>query len=303
MGAEQSVAGDARLPIIEVSDDGLEAGFRTDAHDEAEHLGIAALAALGIGIPDHTPDSLTEAAADGGEASTNPNAVVVRERLKEYKLEPTVLGEGAFGKVRLATGSDGHQVAVKLIKRDKLAPRTEELLAREVKHHELLRHANIVRLYTWIKTPTKYFLVMEYCPRGDLLGHLEKSGLLSDAEALSLFGQLLRTGGALAPRTRCFCSSASGAAPASAAAGTAKQFPFTVFRSKMGNLPLYIDYRGGGRTKVVTILRKYSGDAEALKTEVMRVCKTQHVNLWHGRMEVKGKHKQALSEWLQECGF
>jgi len=192
MGAEQSVAGDARLPIIEVSDDGLEAGFRTDAHDEAEHLGIAALAALGIGIPDHTPDSLTEAAADGGEASTNPNAVVVRERLKEYKLEPTVLGEGAFGKVRLATGSDGHQVAVKLIKRDKLAPRTEELLAREVKHHELLRHANIVRLYTWIKTPTKYFLVMEYCPRGDLLGHLEKSGLLSDAEALSLFGQLLR---------------------------------------------------------------------------------------------------------------
>ena len=60
-------------------------------------------------------------------------STVVRCRRDEKR----VLGEGAFAKVRLATSeSTGHAVAVKIIKRKKLNQRTEELLQREVKHHE-----------------------------------------------------------------------------------------------------------------------------------------------------------------------
>mmetsp|Transcript_625 Transcript_625/g.1688 ORF Transcript_625/g.1688 Transcript_625/m.1688 type:complete len:561 (+) Transcript_625:32-1714(+) len=183
MGNAES--GEARVPIIEVSDDGLEAGFRTDAHDEANLQAIAAAAALGM-----SPPAIANSSTN--MASIGPPTMLDRDQLNTYRLEPTVLGEGAFGKVRLATSTNGHQVAVKTIKRDKLAVRTETLLTREVKHHELLRQENIVRLYTWIKTPTKYYLVMEYCPKGDLLGYIEKKGALPDAEAKSLFGQLLR---------------------------------------------------------------------------------------------------------------
>ena len=70
--------------------------------------------------------------------------------LGDYRLEKVVLGEGAFGKVRLATSTrTSHRVAVKVIKRKKLNERAEILLQREVKHHEKVRPASkcIPRLY------------------------------------------------------------------------------------------------------------------------------------------------------------
>ena len=55
----------------------------------------------------------------------------------------------------------------------------------QVKHHERLRHPNIVRLYTWIKSPAKYYLVMECCGEGDLLKHLNQAGMLQDGAPIS----------------------------------------------------------------------------------------------------------------------
>ncbi len=116
-----------------------------------------------------------------------------RAYLSDYRLLKAELGEGAFGTVRLAqSATTGHQVAVKIIKRSKMRDRSELLLQREVKHHERLRHANVVRLYTWIKTPSRYYLVMEHCDRGDLLRHINASpSRLPDAEVRSLFRQLV----------------------------------------------------------------------------------------------------------------
>jgi len=115
-----------------------------------------------------------------------------RALLHEYQMTSTTLGEGGFGKVRLATSSrTGHQAAVKIVRRNKLNERAELLLKREVAYHEKLRHPNIVRLFTWIKTPSRYYLVMEYCDRGDLLQHINANDLLPTAEVRSLFSQLL----------------------------------------------------------------------------------------------------------------
>jgi len=115
-----------------------------------------------------------------------------RALLHEYQMTSTTLGEGGFGKVRLATSSrTGHQAAVKIVRRNKLNERAELLLKREVAYHEKLRHPNIVRLFTWIKTPSRYYLVMEYCDRGDLLQHINANNLLPTAEVRSLFSQLL----------------------------------------------------------------------------------------------------------------
>ena len=132
-------------------------------------------------------DSVGSASAEASEGHQP-----LMKELADYRLEKKVLGEGAFAKVRLATSeSTGHAVAVKIIKRKKLNQRTEELLQREVKHHERLRHANIVRLRCSIMTPTKYYLVMEYCPRGDLLQFVNTSGWLPDELARSLFRGLM----------------------------------------------------------------------------------------------------------------
>ena len=110
----------------------------------------------------------------------------------EYRLGGRVLGEGAFGKVRLATSiRTGHQVAVKIIKRKQMDERAELLLKREVDNHEKLRHTNIVRLHTWVRTPSKYYLVMEYCSLGDCLDYVNKAAPLTDVDARGLFKQLI----------------------------------------------------------------------------------------------------------------
>ena len=77
--------------------------------------------------------------------------------------------------------------------------------------------------------------------------------------------------------------------------------PFRVHRSRMGNLPVYSDTRSGG-SKVVTVLRKYQGDVNALSTSISQLCKSD-VQQFHGRIEVKGQHRETLKEWLAGLGF
>ena len=69
----------------------------------------------------------------------------------------------------------------------------------------------------------------------------------------------------------------------------------------MGNLPVYHDARIGG-SKKVTILRKYAGDVASLGRAVEAVCASP-VTMFHGRIEVKGKHGPKLRRWLTELGF
>lgn len=91
------------------------------------------------------------------------------------------------------------------------------------------------------------------------------------------------------------------AAGDAAAQDTATSHPFHVFRSRMGNLPVYTDIRNGN-TKKVTVVRKYSGDAIELGRRVEAVCQSP-VKVFHGRIEVKGHHKPQLVEWLESAGF
>ena len=69
----------------------------------------------------------------------------------------------------------------------------------------------------------------------------------------------------------------------------------------MGNLPVYTDFRNG-RNRKITIVRKYAGDVLALSREVERVCESP-VTRYHGRIEVKGLHKERLTNWLASLGF
>ena len=194
MGATQSTSSAADVPIVELkhnlSDDGALAGFATkdEALEDAtaamamlSPLGLIAAAARDMTAP--AESTTTEATQDGGAI-----------HLSDYRLEKKVLGEGAFGKVQLATSvSTQHQVAVKLIKRNALNARAEELLRREAKNHRTIRHAHVVRLYTCVVTPAKYYLVMEYCSGGDALRFLNAQGPtpIADATCRSLFRQLL----------------------------------------------------------------------------------------------------------------
>lgn len=76
---------------------------------------------------------------------------------------------------------------------------------------------------------------------------------------------------------------------------------FQVLRSRRGHLPIYTDFRAGGSRKV-TIVRKIAGDVQALGYELERVCESP-VTQFHGRLEVKGLHREKVKEWLWSLGF
>lgn len=78
-----------------------------------------------------------------------PNPAKSEQRIGAYKISRT-LGEGSFGKVKLATHSKtGQQVALKIIARKKLISRDMAgRVEREIEYLQLLRHPHIIKLYT-----------------------------------------------------------------------------------------------------------------------------------------------------------
>lgn len=72
------------------------------------------------------------------------------QRIGAYKVIRT-LGEGSFGKVRLAIhNGTGQKVALKIIARKKLISRDMAgRVEREIEYLQLLRHPHIIKLYVW----------------------------------------------------------------------------------------------------------------------------------------------------------
>jgi large subunit ribosomal protein L49 len=79
--------------------------------------------------------------------------------------------------------------------------------------------------------------------------------------------------------------------------------PFHVKRTAVGlQLPVYRDYRNG-RTRVLTILRRYRGDEEELRSEMSKVCEGKEVVIRPGRLEVSGDYSHEVKKWLTGLGF
>ncbi|KAH7358520.1 kinase-like domain-containing protein [Plectosphaerella cucumerina] len=121
----------------------------------------------------------------------------VRERIKTeqrigaYKVLKT-LGEGSFGKVKLAIhNGTGQQVALKIIARKKLISRDMAgRVEREIEYLQLLRHPHIIKLYTVIKTQNEIIMVLEYAG-GELFDYIVQNGRMKEAEARRFFQQMV----------------------------------------------------------------------------------------------------------------
>ncbi|XP_074850115.1 maternal embryonic leucine zipper kinase [Carettochelys insculpta] len=112
------------------------------------------------------------------------------EILKYYELYETV-GTGGFAKVKLGLHLlTGEKVAIKIM--DKLAlgddlPRVKT----EIDAMKNLSHQHICRLYHVIETAKKIFMVLEYCPGGELFDYIISKDRLSEEEARIFFRQIV----------------------------------------------------------------------------------------------------------------
>ncbi|KAF2973503.1 hypothetical protein GQX73_g229 [Xylaria multiplex] len=115
----------------------------------------------------------------------------IDQRIGAYNVIKT-LGEGSFGKVKLAVHrSTGQQVALKIIARKKLISRDMVgRVEREIEYLQLLRHPHIIKLYSVIKTQNEIIMVLEYAG-GELFDFIVSHGKLEEEQARRFFQQMI----------------------------------------------------------------------------------------------------------------
>lgn len=97
--------------------------------------------------PDQQNPLAQNMASASATAGPLPDKVKTDHRIGQYNIIKT-LGEGSFGKVKLAVHrSTGQQVALKIISRKKLISRDMAgRVEREIEYLQLLRHPHIIKL-------------------------------------------------------------------------------------------------------------------------------------------------------------
>ncbi|CAI8587432.1 unnamed protein product [Vicia faba] len=113
-------------------------------------------------------------------------------RLGKYELGKT-LGEGNFGKVKLARNTDSERFyAVKILEKNKIVDlNNTDQIKREISTLKLLKHPNVVRLYEVLASKTKIYMVLEYVNGGELFDKIASKGKLTEAHGRKMFQQLI----------------------------------------------------------------------------------------------------------------
>ena len=104
-----------------------------------------------------------------------------------------VLGIGSYGKVMLVRKNEtGELLAMKILKKEHLIQKNQVVhTMTERKVLETIHHPFIVNLKYAFQNPKKLYLLLEYCPGGELFFHLQKSGKFDEDRARFYAGQIL----------------------------------------------------------------------------------------------------------------
>lgn len=106
-----------------------------------------------------------------------------------------ILGVGAYGVVYTAVDLQTNTpYAVKALNKLGLEPRQQRFQQREIQlHHQASAHPNVVSLVKIMDAPDCTYVVIEYCPEGDLFSNITEGGKYvgNDALAKRAFLQIL----------------------------------------------------------------------------------------------------------------
>ena len=85
------------------------------------------------------------------------------------------LGNGKFGFVKLGINKHTKEkVAIKIMNKKKMDSSDIELMRTEIEILKICQHPNIIRLYDIFENIDYIYIIMEYCPGGDLFSYLEQ---------------------------------------------------------------------------------------------------------------------------------
>lgn len=126
-----------------------------------------------------------------GQSGNQRSTLADGSRIGNYQIVKT-LGEGSFGKVKLAYHvTTGQKVALKIINKKVLAKSDMQgRIEREISYLRLLRHPHIIKLYDVIKSKDEIIMVIEYAGN-ELFDYIVQRDKMSEDEARRFFQQII----------------------------------------------------------------------------------------------------------------
>lgn len=87
-----------------------------------------------------------------------------------------VVGKGSYGKVLLVKKNDDQKIyAMKILKKKQMIKRNQvEHIKTERRILELIDNPFIIKLRFAFQTSQKLYLIMDYCPGGELFFHIQR---------------------------------------------------------------------------------------------------------------------------------
>lgn len=112
------------------------------------------------------------------------------ELLTYYEVYETI-GSGGFAKVKLGRHIlTGENVAIKIMEKKELGEDLPRVKV-EIEAMKSLSHQHVCRLYHVIETNTKIYMILEYCPGGELFDYIIAKDRLSEEETRVFFRQIV----------------------------------------------------------------------------------------------------------------
>ena len=124
--------------------------------------------------------------------SSNSNIDYKSNYIGEYIINQT-LGIGTFSKVKLGINKyTKEKVAIKLLEKNKITEKSDlERIFREMSIVKTLNHPNIVKTHEIFDNEKYYFMIMDYCPGGELFDYIVKKIRLNEEESSFFFYQII----------------------------------------------------------------------------------------------------------------
>ena len=120
--------------------------------------------------------------------------VIEPKKIGPYSLRGTV-GDGAFSVVKLVCHEETHQYyACKIVPKSRLNSESlHERFETEIRINQQMHHPGIVQLYELLQDQNNFYLIMEFCPNGELFQYIVDRNRLKEEEAKPFVRQILET--------------------------------------------------------------------------------------------------------------
>ncbi|CAK56179.1 unnamed protein product (macronuclear) [Paramecium tetraurelia] len=121
-------------------------------------------------------------------------ALLVKSPTNQYIIYNKILGRGAYGVVLLSKQIKQQQFyAIKIISKTVLAKINGAYnMRQEILFLSKLQHPNIIKMYETFEDENYFYIVLEYCSKGNLFLLLKEQGAFPEEKAFKYFNQILQ---------------------------------------------------------------------------------------------------------------